>query len=138
MYDSRVKVNLSVILGIETDQHPGNIVERDLKKIIIDNLADQISRFDDDNFESAIDSHEILESTNQDTDDTYERETTICAHRVTYRYWGGPITDDIKSALDEEAEKRAQQCIIENIVGGELNYENEDTSLSGWWEITKK
>jgi hypothetical protein len=73
MYDSRIKVNLSVILRIETDQHPGNIVKRDLKKIIIDNLADQISQFYveipsegfEDDLESAIDSYEILESTNQ-------------------------------------------------------------------------
>lgn len=137
MFDSKIKVNLSAILDIETEQHPGNTTVQDLRKILTDNLADMLAQCNDDDISGLIDSYEILRAVNREGDDEYEKEITICAHRVRYRFWGDKISEDLHSALDEEAELRAQQMITENYESGELHYEDMDIELRGCWKIVR-
>ena len=44
---------------------------------------------------------------------------------------------DLQTRLRDEAEERAKTCIIEGYVEGELNYEDEDSSYRGWWQIER-
>ena len=67
---------------------------------------------------------------------SYEGEVLVCAHSVTFYFdCGRKITDEEEALLDEEAENRAKICIIENYRQGELNYESETLSCTGWWHI---
>jgi len=57
------------------------------------------------------------------------------------RFWykgEEPITDEIKEIMNEEAESRAKDMIIEDYTSGELNLENDEYSFRGWWEIEKQ
>ncbi len=69
----------------------------------------------------------------------YASTTEICAHRIVYRFWTSDEKDipvELHERLDEEAESRVKHMIPEGYRSGELNYEDEDVSLRGWWEIS--
>ena len=69
---------------------------------------------------------------------SYEGTLKICAHDVTFRFWGeSDITEDIAIRLEHEAEERATEVIHLGYISGELNYEDEERSFRGWWEIVK-
>jgi len=69
----------------------------------------------------------------------YENRCRVCAHDVRFWYKGEePITDEIKEIMNEEAESRAKDMIIEDYTSGELNLENDEYSFRGWWEIEKQ
>jgi ribulose bisphosphate carboxylase small subunit len=40
-------------------------------------------------------------------------------------------------ALMEHAEERVKEMVIQGYVSGELVYEDEDRSFTGYWEIKK-
>ena len=66
----------------------------------------------------------------------YEYEVAVCAHLVSFYFdCGRKITDEEKSLLNEAAEDRAKQLLIENYHQGELNYESDTLSCTGWWHI---
>lgn len=66
----------------------------------------------------------------------HEGTMTICAHMVSFWYKGNcPVSEDLATSLDNEAESRARECISENCVQGELLYEDEKCAFSGWWKI---
>ena len=68
----------------------------------------------------------------------YEGIVEVCAHRVSFFYQlpvEVELSDDVKTNLTEEAESRVKACIIEGYVQGELNYESEQLSCTGWWKI---
>ena len=66
----------------------------------------------------------------------HEGTVRVCAHRVTY-LWRLPqeVTDEQKAELETEAEDRALTCIPDGYIEGELNYESEELSCTGWWKI---
>ena len=65
-----------------------------------------------------------------------EGSVTVCCHNVSFRYTlPRPITNQEKAFLVQEAEDRARSQIIEEYNQGELNYESEDLSCTGWWRI---
>lgn len=72
-----------------------------------------------------------------------EGTVEVCCHRVNYRYWGfrTPITDELKDSLQEAAEERSQELIVEGYVSGELNHVyttgDRDEEIRGWWEIDR-
>lgn len=134
MYESTIKVKLVEVLNLQTEEDPYDTEFTELREILTENLADKISRYNDEDLMESINSYEILQVIS-DSDTEYIGKARICAHDVAYRFWGDKIPEDIKSALDEEAEKRSHACITQNIVCGELNYEDENVSLRGWWEI---
>ncbi len=81
---------------------------------------------------------------------SHEGNIEVLLHRIAYRYWwdGKPeLTDEVKEYLEEEAENRAKDCIMEGCHSGELNcyYHNGDDKtgdfkeweLRGWWEIDR-
>jgi hypothetical protein len=68
----------------------------------------------------------------------HEGSTQVCAHRVTFFYRLPPrvrISKDVLFQMTEAAEERAQECISEGIVQGELNYETDRFQATGWWKI---
>jgi hypothetical protein len=69
----------------------------------------------------------------------FEGEVSVCAHRVTFRYWDFKceLTDEVKELLEEGAEERAKECIIEGYVEGELNTVVDEEEVRGWWEIDR-
>ena len=71
-----------------------------------------------------------------------EGEITVCAHRVVYRYWDAEnsITDELAREMEEGAEQRAKECIIEGYIAGELNFyrAEPEEEISGWWEIQRE
>ena len=74
----------------------------------------------------------------------FEGIVNVCAHSVTFRYWDFDLelTDELRDFLTEEAEERAQQCIIEGYHSGELNClyvddGGEEHEIGGWWEIER-
>ncbi len=68
--------------------------------------------------------------------DSLEGSVTVCCHSVTFYYnLPRPITNLEKIYLSAEAEDRAKSQIIEGYNQGELNYESEDLSCTGWWRI---
>jgi len=70
----------------------------------------------------------------------YKGIVEVCAHRVSF-FFQLPVqvilSDDDKTHLTEEAECRAKACIIDDYVQGELNYESETLSCTGWWKIER-
>ncbi len=68
----------------------------------------------------------------------YENTVEVCCHRVSIRYWNFPkriLTDEVKSLLDDEGERRAKDCIIDGYSSGQLNCLYDETEFQGWWEI---
>jgi hypothetical protein len=71
----------------------------------------------------------------------YEGEIEVCAHRITYRYrdFEAELTAELKEDLENAAEERVKQSLIDNCVAGELNHLHtpSDEEIRGWWEIRK-
>ncbi|MBE3144535.1 MAG: hypothetical protein IMZ61_11520 [Planctomycetes bacterium] len=68
----------------------------------------------------------------------HEGSTQVCAHRVSFYYRLPPrvrISKDELFRMTEAAEERAQECIVQGYVQGELNYETERVQATGWWRI---
>ena len=66
----------------------------------------------------------------------FEGTVNVCAHRVSYWYQGDkPLSPQIIERLESEAEERAKSQIIEGYVQGELHYETDEVSYTGWWRI---
>lgn len=94
-----------------------------------------------------IEARNVEQTTMSNTTATEEKsfETTveICCHRVFLRYWefDAELTDELREALIEEGESRAQACIIDGCHSGELNclYVDGDREeeIRGWWEIER-
>jgi uncharacterized membrane protein len=62
---------------------------------------------------------------------------SVCAHRVTVRWWGGPLEDMIP-LLMEDAEERVKEMIPQGYTSGELCYEDDTLrNFKGYWEIQK-
>lgn len=66
----------------------------------------------------------------------------VCAHTVSYSFWGdlpeSALQDEtLGDSLKNAAEERAKECIIEDYVEGELNYETDEFQLTGWWKIIR-
>ena len=81
---------------------------------------------------------------------TVEGEVSVCAHRVSW--WveleeGMRLTHDDKAELLEEveeaAEERAKECIVEGYVSGQLIHhyyrqrDDKEFELLGWWDIVQ-
>jgi hypothetical protein len=70
---------------------------------------------------------------------SFDGTVHVCAHEVSFWFKGDkPITDELKERLTEEAEERSKSQIIEGYVQGELNYEDEECSYTGWWTTLKE
>lgn len=68
----------------------------------------------------------------------------VCCHRVSFSYWDfdAEQTEDLEQRLEEHAEERAKECIIDGCMAGELNClyvddEGNDEEIRGWWEIKR-
>jgi len=69
---------------------------------------------------------------------SYEGTLKTCAHRVSFWFNGDvDVTEDVALRLTDEAETRATEMIHLGYVSGELNYEDEECSFRGWWDIVK-
>jgi hypothetical protein len=67
---------------------------------------------------------------------TLEGSCRVCAHHVSFWFRGEhEITDDIKKRLEEHAEERIKDCIIDDYSSGELCYEDDKHEFHGWWAI---
>ena len=59
-------------------------------------------------------------------------------HHITFWFRGNAEIDyALKSSLAEEAVSRARQMIAEVCISGELHYEDDRASFSGWWSIPR-
>lgn len=76
----------------------------------------------------------------------FEGCVNVCCHEVSFWYDLGDLelTDELRDALTEEAEKRATFCIVDGCSSGDLNclymdHENDgqDYEVLGWWKIEK-
>ena len=66
----------------------------------------------------------------------YEGAIRILCHNVTYWFRSESKADNYTiELLKEEAETRAKECINNEYYSGELNYETDNFSASGWWKI---
>ena len=70
----------------------------------------------------------------------YEGVVSVCAHRVSYWYeWDGRRVKPEVEVLEEAAEDRAKECLVEGYVSGELNclvpWGCTDHEVRGWWSI---
>lgn len=67
----------------------------------------------------------------------YEKQIKVLCHQVLFYYDvdADSLTDEQKNALDLEAEARAEYCIKEGYESGELNFDTEELSCRGWWNI---
>jgi hypothetical protein len=64
----------------------------------------------------------------------------VCAHWVRYRYWDNlphNPSPELLERLEESAEERAKECIIDGYVEGELNHCDGEREIRGWWEIDR-
>jgi hypothetical protein len=67
-----------------------------------------------------------------------EGTTETCCHRVSYWFEGEKrVSLPLKRELEEHAEERAKECIIQGCRSGELNYTDSGTEREymGWWKI---
>jgi uncharacterized membrane protein len=65
----------------------------------------------------------------------YEDTVEVLCHTVSFWYRSEKeIGEETKV---EEAERRATEMIKEGYISGELNYESEDYSATGWWSIKR-
>lgn len=92
-----------------------------------------------------------LETRRRMVRDKFEHDGSceVCAHRVTFRYWNIPeelanfMEDELCDELDNHAEDRAKECIIQGYESGELNccyvHSNTDKEyeVGGWWQIDR-
>jgi recombinational DNA repair protein RecT len=65
----------------------------------------------------------------------------VCCHRVVYTYDIGRLkfTDELKESLENAAEERAQEMIIDGCGSGELNTVwNGEREIRGWWNIDRE
>lgn len=71
------------------------------------------------------------------TKGNYCGTTEVLLHRVSFRWFVGrkKLTEEHELDLWTEARERAEHCIKEGYQSGELNIENEDLDLRGWWWI---
>ena len=60
MYTTRIKVNLSVIISVETDQPPSQVNPTEMDEMIVDNAANTIAQWNDPDLQAAITGHEVL------------------------------------------------------------------------------
>jgi len=71
----------------------------------------------------------------------HEGSTQVCAHNVTF-YYRLParvrISKDELFQMTEAAEERAQECIVQGWISGELNYETDRFQATGWWRINNE
>lgn len=71
-------------------------------------------------------------------ENSFEGTVEVLAHQVSFWFKGqNEITDELKELLKEEAENRANYCINDGYTSGELNYEDDEHSFRGWWEIQR-
>jgi hypothetical protein len=71
----------------------------------------------------------------------HEGSTQVCAHKVSFYYKLPPrvkISKDELFRMTEAAEERAQECIVQGFVQGELNYETDRLQATGWWRINNE
>lgn len=75
---------------------------------------------------------------------SYLTSTMLCAHpRVEAHFWSsenlpeGVNQEELIEQLNLEFERRANELIPQNIIQGELNYEDDRVSLRGWWRIIR-
>jgi hypothetical protein len=69
----------------------------------------------------------------------HEGVINVCAHRVSYWYeWDGRRVKPDVAVLEEAAEERAKECIIDGNVSGELNCLIDDKEVRGWWDIERR
>ena len=74
---------------------------------------------------------------------TIEGEISVCAHNVSYWYnleEGDPEeTAEMREVLEEHAEERTREMIVQGYTSGELNclyvIEQEDWEIRGGWKI---
>lgn len=75
------------------------------------------------------------------TSQEYQGEVSVCAHRVSFRYWDfdAQLNSELEQELADHAEERAKECIIEGCSSGQLNFFHTDTEeeIGGWWEINR-
>lgn len=72
------------------------------------------------------------------TSTQYEGKVQVCAHTVEFWYELDDLnlSDELESCLTEAAEERAQSCIIEGYLSGELNcLWRGEREIRGWWNI---
>jgi hypothetical protein len=67
---------------------------------------------------------------------SHEDTIEVCAHKVTVRWWGGPL-EDMVPLLMEHAEEHVKEMIVQGYVSGELLWEDGDRSFTGYWEIQR-
>jgi len=70
----------------------------------------------------------------------YEGTVEVCTHRISFFYRLPArvrVSAEDKLRLTEEAESRATVCVTDGYVQGELNYESEHLSCTGWWKIER-
>jgi len=69
---------------------------------------------------------------------TTEGIVKACCHTVSY-WLGGDheISEALKKEMEEHAEERAKECIVQGYNQGELNYIESTTEheYTGWWRI---
>jgi hypothetical protein len=70
---------------------------------------------------------------------THQGAVQACCHIVKYWYkWDGRRAKVSRSLLEEEAEQRAKDCIIEGYCEGELNCLTPNSQeVRGWWAIER-
>ena len=61
VFDSRVFVTMTIIVDIETEKPPDELDPNELKQILTENVADQISQYSDEDLKEIIASHRVLE-----------------------------------------------------------------------------
>jgi len=67
---------------------------------------------------------------------SHDAVVEVCAHRVTVRWWGGPL-EGMVDVLMEHAEEHVKEMVTKGYVSGELLWEDEDRSFTGYWEIQR-
>ena len=61
-HDSRVFVTMTTIVEIETEKPPSELDPNELKQILTDKLADQVSQYNDEDLKEIIASHRVLDT----------------------------------------------------------------------------
>lgn len=71
----------------------------------------------------------------------HEGSFSAFAHRISFYYRLPPrkrISKEDLDALTEAAMERAEECLCNSYVQGELNYETERFQATGWWRINNE
>jgi len=66
----------------------------------------------------------------------YKGTVTANAHRIAFNFWAdNDFPEEFCERLKNEAESRAKEMTAEDYSSGELNYEDGQYYIRGWWEI---